>query len=548
MVNSTSKQLRKVCIAGISLLAIFSFIVMLGQFSDWTRVIPGVVTLLVLATLVAFVGLAQSLQVQPSGHKRLLFIIVSIALGLRGAAIFTVPILEVDYYRYLWDGKVLAKGISPYAYSPAQVLLADNANTRDDYQQAVFMSIESDSNYTILQRVHFPEYTTIYPPVSQLVFASAMKWFPAHASVSAHVTFMKFVLLIFDVLTLGLLLKLLARRGHSPGWSIAYAWNPLVIKEVANTGHLDSIAVFFLVAAVYFAATWLSKSADSRKTWPLWTCGLSLALGFGAKLFPVILLPLFVVGFAKVRWASALVFLIAFAIPAGGICWVMAQSMGDREHEQQHFAAKPDQQSKEGLAGFLGSWRMNDVIFSGIYRNLKPSSDTVDHEPWYVLLKNDHRTGFDQWLRQKSIGGANPAFAVSRLITLAVFGFFYAFMLYKTYRSEHSLAIENYVWVLTVFLFLQPTVNPWYWLWVAPLTCFANHKGWMFVSGLLMIYYLRFWFRGLPDSYSFGGGAYHGAGLFDHGVAWLEFAAIVAVILWIRLTRSESPEQIAHSE
>ena len=222
--------------------------------ADDNNFIVPVVTLLALASVVAVAGLSQALQVKPTDQRKLLFVIVCFAVSLRGVAIFTPPILEVDFYRYLWDGKVLASGVSPYAYSPAQVLTDETANIDSDYRRVVSTSIESESNHTILSRIHFADYTTIYPPVSQFVFAAIMKWFPANASVTAHVLWLKLVLVAFDLATMMLLVKLLLLRHRSLGWLIGYAWNPLVIKEIANSAHLDSIAVFFATAAVYFAA------------------------------------------------------------------------------------------------------------------------------------------------------------------------------------------------------------------------------------------------------------------------------------------------------
>ena len=177
---------------------------------------------------------------------------------------FTPPILEVDFYRYLWDGRVSASGVSPYAYSPAQVLAAETANVDSDYRRVVSCSIASESNHTILSRVHFADYTTIYPPISQAVFAATMKWFPVDASVTAHVLWMKLVLVAFDLATMMLLVKLLLLQHRSLGWLIGYAWDPLVVKEIANSAHLDSIAVFLLTAAVYFAALWLGERNADR--------------------------------------------------------------------------------------------------------------------------------------------------------------------------------------------------------------------------------------------------------------------------------------------
>jgi hypothetical protein len=248
-------------------------------------------------------------------------------------------------------------------------------------------------------------------------------------------------------------------------------------------------------------------------------------------LFPIILVPMFAVVFAKVCWRRGLIFLIAFAIPASAIGVVTGQALADR-HESQRYFSENDQKSEEGLSGFLTSWRMNDVVFSGVYRNLKPSSKSTK-EPWFVLTTNEQRVAIDRWIRQRSFGGRNPAFFMTRIATLLVFSVFYVWILVDTYRSEDAFPLRNEAWTLAVFLFLQPTVNPWYWVWVAPFTCFARHKGWMLISALLLVYYLRFWFQGSTHFDSLGE-PYQAVGMFDHGVAWLEFAAIVMVIAWIR--------------
>lgn len=39
------------------------------------------------------------------------------ALLFRMALLWSQPIQELDLYRYLWDGRVLAVGINPYRYS-----------------------------------------------------------------------------------------------------------------------------------------------------------------------------------------------------------------------------------------------------------------------------------------------------------------------------------------------------------------------------------------------------------------------------------------------
>ncbi len=42
----------------------------------------------------------------------------------RLALLFSTPILETDFYRYLWDGAVTATGHDPYRISPKHALAA----------------------------------------------------------------------------------------------------------------------------------------------------------------------------------------------------------------------------------------------------------------------------------------------------------------------------------------------------------------------------------------------------------------------------------------
>ena len=44
---------------------------------------------------------------------------------------FTTPWHEDDYYRYLWDGKVLAAGLNPLAIAPQEVLNNEPAKKQD---------------------------------------------------------------------------------------------------------------------------------------------------------------------------------------------------------------------------------------------------------------------------------------------------------------------------------------------------------------------------------------------------------------------------------
>ena len=611
--NSDRRAVHIVSAAGVLMIAIFAIIFGLSRpfeyGSDLPRPILAVTILLMLGACVAFWGGGAAVRCKQSAQLLMLIVVVGVSLRLLG--LFTCPILEIDYYRYLWDGKVLASGVSPYQFSPAQVLgeeaedaapdfdfeanilglsnleqtnqplndpSGDSANdplSVADFETLAALSVETESNNTILKRIHFDEYSTIYPPVSQAVFCLAMKWFPATASVEAHIIFIKSVLVVFDLMILALVWALLSQLKIHVGWLILYAWNPLVIKEIANGGHLDSIAVFFMMLSVFCISKWLQQQPGKLSCSLPELGGIALGFGFGAKLFPIVLFPALLITVARVGWLAALKFGVGFVV-AGGLVispmyyWINQNdvsekskiaseaetpplnSLGIGELGSTIIASAAEEETegpvkKEGLTSFLSKWRMNDVIFSGIYLNLK-STENEDSRPWYVVTPSNFRSWLQESCERRSFGGGNPAFTLTRLVTLGVFAIFYLWQLLEIFgrpsetivsgseselgprsSNQYSIELDRMVWILAAFLFVQPTVNPWYWIWIAPMAVFSRNRGWLLVAGLLLVYYSRFWFSTIPTSFDIAG--YAGVGLFDHGLAFIEFAAIVAVVL-----------------
>lgn len=223
-------------------------------------------------------------------------------------------LFDNDIWRYIWDGHVWVHGINPYAYAPSDERLDTLAgeaavpSSEDDLlnepgdngsvgEPAAVASIISPSNGDptdgreiwgdIRDNVNHANITTIYPPLAQLVFRLS------HTIAPGSLLMMKFLLVVFELVGI-LFLMLTLRRLDLPVTSvILYAWNPLMIKVFAGSGHADAILMSSLCVTTYFIVR------GSR----------SLAAGaFGlavlAKLSPVILLP-FVV--RRVGWWRSLI-------------------------------------------------------------------------------------------------------------------------------------------------------------------------------------------------------------------------------------------------
>jgi len=470
------------------------------------------------------------------------WIIIGPAVIFRCLLLPTPPILEVDIYRYLWDGAVTASGENPYSYSPEHVLFVEADTASDDsLQRLIHIRDQSPSLQEVLTRVHYAELPTIYPPVSQAVFLLGDWLTPSSASAEARVVVLKCLLLLFDLGTLGVVWLLLRSVGGHPGWAIAYGWCPLVVKEFANSGHLDSIAVFFTTAAVWCLARIIVQDNRSSTLAHVLASGILLSLGVGAKLYPIVLLPIFLAAIASKKDLKLAACFACFTITLSALLMapmLLTKPVPPTASETSRQSDLPplpttgqetsplrDPVQPTGLQAFLTRWEMNDFLFLLVFENLKPTNFQTESAAWFSVVPNTWREAVVVPVAMAwEIEVRMTSFLVTRAITLAVFSAILLALAWKTYRRANAdQFLQSVFLTLAWFWLLSPTQNPWYWTWALPFLPFAKGKAWFVVSGLLFLYYLRFW---LIYHYPEGpilGTAYGGADFFDFVVTWIEF-------------------------
>lgn len=524
-----------------------------------------------LLTLLALFGSAFGmylLAVRIASRARqcrgLVGLIVAASVLFRLTLLFSDPIEEIDLYRYLWDGSVLAEGISPFRYSPQQVLAADaGSHLADDLQQLVALRDSAPEMTTILKRVHFGELPTIYPPVSQAVFALSAWMTPRTASLFVRMTLMKAWFVGFDLATLFVVIRLLRIAGRPMGLSLIYAWCPLVIKEIANSGHLDSLAFFLATLAIYVAVPALFRPADNRAN-RIWAAAGALgllALACGAKLYPIVLFPLVTIGlWRKHGWISAGVACLAFAGALAPLAWPMLPRAGrtpDRiavRFDPAQVAPQSDdappvppqevslapRDPGESLRAFLGEWEMNDFLFLIVIENLRPTAGLAPGEvAWFSIVPEGLR---HEIIRDaESLAGVEAArapFILTRALTSVVFIMLACWLAWRAARAQHAAEWLN-TGFLTIawFWLLLPTQNPWYWTWALPLVPFCRNRTWLMVSGLAFLYYLRFWLMHHFAAVPLLGTPYNGPLFFDYVVTWLEFGPWLVLLGWTYVWR-----------
>ncbi len=513
---------------------------------------PIIVVLLLFA--VAFAGylLAIRLATRAPKSRRVLAVIFWGAILFRLVLLFSVPIQEIDIYRYVWDGAVSSSGVSPFRYSPEQVRLSYVASTEDkDLRALVEMRDRDPALAKVLSRVHFAELPTIYPPTSQVVFAAANLTTPTKTNVGGRLIIMKAWFCAFDLGTLVLVVRLLKLAEKPVGLCIIHAWCPLLLKEFANSGHLDAIAVFLAVLAVFLAALLLKQNKEQHGWFRASALGslaaVVLALAVGAKLYPVVIAPLiFLVLVKKVGWrpmiVPALIFIgttIAVLFPMlprktvvqAGSEEVAPENPSDVSLPPPPAETPPSDASTSdpilGVKTFLRRWEMNDFIFLLLIENLKPAADLPqDRQAWFSVLPEPFRqrtaTNVASWL---DVDPIESPFLTSRALTSAVFLLVAMLLAWRAARAPSVTTFcEAGFLTLAWFWLLCPTQNPWYWTWAVPLLPFARGRAWLAMSGLVLLYYLRFWLNYHWPETPVAGTNYIGYVFFDFIVTWIEFA------------------------
>ncbi len=327
------------------------------------------------------------------------------SIVFRAILLWTEPVLSDDLYRYVWDGRVQAAGLSPYLHAPEAPELS---HLRDD---------------TIYPRINRPWARTIYPPGAQWLFRGI------YTAKPNSVLFMKGTIVTFDLLTIILLLKLLRMLRLPDSRAILYAWNPLVVFELAGSGHVDGLMLPFILLCLL---AWEGR----RDTW----AGLSLGVAAAIKLYPALMIP------ALVRRHRPLLLLAAASMV--GLLYLPYISTAGR-----------------GVLGFLPQYLSDpgERFNSGPGGLLAYGLGSLTTHPMSVASLVLAMALLAVSLRSTSRGEKGLAATVPEV--LLIFGTFVTF---------------------------AQTVHPWYILWVLPLLAIRPSACWLYLSGAIALSYVKY--------------------------------------------------------
>jgi hypothetical protein len=187
---------------------------------------------------------------------------------------------------------------------------------------------------------------------------------------------------------------------------------------------------------------------------------------------------------------------------------------------------------------------MNDFLFLLVVENIRPSADVKsDQRAWFSIVPEAWKAELlaipSRWLHADP---SRAAFLLARIITALAFLLILGILVWRA-----RLSIDPAAWLRVAFLvlawfwLLSPTQNPWYWTWALPLVMFARSRAWLAVSGLAMVYYLRFWLAYHWTDQPVLGTRYSGATFFDLVVTWIEFGPWFVWLAWDSVRRRAAP-------
>ncbi len=473
---------------------------------------------------------------------------------------FSHPIQEIDYYRYLWDGRAIVEGVSPLRFSPAnldsyRLTSLTEAGTKDfvtiPREAVTLLAVleRSPAIREIFERIDHRGVTTIYPLVAQVVFAAAALITPESASLLSHILVLRGVLTGFDIGVIVMLILILNRLKLPVGLVISYAWCPLVLKEIANGSHMDGIAVFFTTAAFY-ASIIATQDENSNRTIKFSALSwLMLVLAIFSKLYPLVLVPIFA-AYSLNRWKWwALLAMVPAIFLSVGMLVISSNAVNEKPSITRADASDDDMVSEnpDGLSAFLSRWEMNDLLFSVVRENLRvpdlDSGSAPRPEPWYAITPDSVRRSWARLISHFSFGREPiaPDFAGARIICSCLLGLFILAQSIKLLFLRESGAKdlgECAFLTLAASWYLSATQNPWYWVWGLPFLEFARSRVWTLVSGFALLYYVRFWLiYQFPDPFW---QQYSGRRFFDEVVVWFEHLPLLLAVLFDLIWRNRT--------
>lgn len=362
--------------------------------------------------------------------SNLLFLTV-LAFAFRAVFILAIPNLSQDFYRFIWDGRMVLQGFNPYLYTPYFFISINDFPIPQAQELYLGMGSLSANHYTN------------YPPLNQLCFALA-ELFPGK-SILSSVIGLRLIIIAADFGTLYFGKKLLQQLKLPVHHIFWYLLNPFIIIELTGNLHFEGVMIFFLLWSLYLLSCnkWFLAAV-------VFACSVSI------KLIPLLFLPLLWQWFVPNKkdasvWLN-IIKLIGFYAVVGLFVALL-------------FTPFYSQQFILNYAETVGLWFQNFEFNASLY---------------YIAREIGYQ-----------ITGYNEIAIIGKFMALLVFIMVIALAFFRKNATMVQL-FSAMLFALTFYYFTATTVHPWYIATLLILSIFTKYKFPLVWSLVIILSYLAY--------------------------------------------------------
>ena len=364
-----------------------------------------------------------------NNNKNNFKLLIAIAIISRLIFLIAIPNLSQDFYRFIWDGRMILQGFNPYLYTPASFIALGEYPISQAQQLVVGMQALNASHYSN------------YPPINQLLFTLANLF--TSSSILGSVIGLRLIIIAADIGTLYLGAKLLKRLELSQYKIFWFILNPFIVIELTGNLHFEGVMLFFLILSLYLL---------HKNKWQ-WSAVI-FALSISTKLVPLLFLPLFVKWFRVKEDHTKIDFkkLIYFYIIIGVSTLVLFTPFFSMEFVNNY---------SKTVGLWFGDFEFNASIYY------------IAREFGYLIT------------------GYNQIAIIGKILPVIIFTSIWYIALTRQNQNFITL-IKSMLIAFTVYLLLSTTVHPWYIASILLLSIFTNYKYPLIWSFIIIISYLAY--------------------------------------------------------
>ncbi len=407
--------------------------------------------------LFIWIGLFASTYYLLKTLKNHFYILVGIAILFRLIFLISIPNLSQDFYRFIWDGRMLFAGYNPYISLPLTFIEQQNYPIPQAINLFSGMGDFNGSHYTN------------YAPVNQLCFFIAALF--ANKSILGSVVVMRILIITADVGILYFGKKLLKKMNLPINNIFWYALNPLVIIELTGNLHFESVMLFFLIFSLY-------QLQQQKWMWAAILLGLSVSV----KLIPLLFLPLFY------QWFTSTTLSNLTSTTLSNLTSTLSADRQDSLSNQNSVIANKTKQPSlkerfllklngfKKLLAFYGITLTTIVLlFLPFYSSKFVDSYTNSVGLWFKTF--EYNASFYYIFRE--IGylfrGWNEIAIIGKIMPFITLLFLGSITFFRKNKTPIQL-VTALLFGLSLYYFFTTTVHPWYLATLVALSVFTKYK------------------------------------------------------------------------